>query len=87
MVTAKSTDIGIYFNEDEVVTYEADDDLVEKVRWLLSDETRSEAIGAAGRARVLRDHTAEKRLGGVIGDLAARGWIGHPEPTGMVPKS
>jgi spore maturation protein CgeB len=86
MVTVHSTEIGTYFTEQEIVTYASADDLIDKVRWLLSDGARREAIGAAGRQRVLRDHTAEKRLGGVISELAARGWLVRSESPGKVPE-
>ena len=46
----------------EIVTYTGFDDLLEKIRWLLSDPDAAEAIRRAGRARALREHTWEMRF-------------------------
>lgn len=46
----------------EIVTYTSFDDLLEKIRWLLSNPEQAEAIRCAGRARALREHTWEMRF-------------------------
>jgi hypothetical protein len=46
----------------EIVTYTGFDDLLEKIRWLLSEPEQAEAIRRAGRARALREHTWEMRF-------------------------
>ena len=57
----------------EIVTYSDAEDLVEKVRWLLSNPGEAEAIRQAGRRRALSGHTWGMRFDrvfGVIGALA-----------------
>ncbi len=46
----------------EIVTYDGFDDLVAKIRWLLSSPDEAEAIRRAGRERALREHTWEMRF-------------------------
>jgi len=45
----------------EIVTYSGFDDLLEKIRWLLSNPETAEDIRRTGRARALREHTWEMR--------------------------
>lgn len=57
----------------EIVTYTGFDNLLEKIRWLLSDPDQAEIIRRTGRARALREHTWEMRFDRVfriIGALA-----------------
>jgi spore maturation protein CgeB len=57
----------------EIVTYNDFNELLEKIRWLLSDPEKAEAIRRAGRARALREHTWEMRFEQVfrlLGSLA-----------------
>jgi spore maturation protein CgeB len=57
----------------EIVTWSGVEDLVEKVRWLLSNPGEAEAIRRAGRRRALSEHTWEMRFDRVfrvIGVLA-----------------
>ena len=51
----------------EVVAYEDEDDLVEKLRHYLADDEERRRVAAAGQARTLREHTYANR----IGELAA----------------
>ena len=46
----------------EIVTYTCFDDLLKKIRWLLSDPEQAEIIRRAGRARALREHSWEMRF-------------------------
>jgi spore maturation protein CgeB len=46
----------------EVVCYHDVDDLVEKVGYYLAHDDEREAIRRAGHARVLRDHTWQRRF-------------------------
>lgn len=55
----------------EIVTYTSFDDLVEKIRWLLSEPDQAEMIRRAGRARALREHTWEMRFDRVFRMLGA----------------
>lgn len=52
----------LYAIDKEIVTYRNIDDCVAKARQLLADETRREAIAAAGRVRALRQHTWDQRF-------------------------
>jgi spore maturation protein CgeB len=57
----------------EIVTYSGVEDLVEKIRWLLSNPGEAEAIRQAGRRRALSGHTWGMRFDRVfrvIGALA-----------------
>ncbi len=53
----------------EIVTYAGFDDLLEKIRWLLSEHDQAEMIRKAGRARALREHTWEMRFDRVFRTL------------------
>lgn len=46
----------------EIVTYRSLDDLVGKIRWLLDNPERAEAIRRSGRERALREHSWEMRF-------------------------
>jgi len=46
----------------EVVTYGSKRELVEKVRWLLSDEEARKTIARAGQERTLKSHTLDRML-------------------------
>ena len=46
----------------EIVCYEDDNDLVEKIRFYLKHDHERKAIAKAGRERCLRDHTWKKRF-------------------------
>ena len=47
--------------EKEVVTYRSIDECAEKIRWLLENPAERDAIGKAGQARTLKDHTFSSR--------------------------
>lgn len=55
----------------EIVTYTGLNDLLEKIRWLLSDPDQAEIIRRAGRVRALREHTWEMRFDRVFRILGA----------------
>lgn len=46
----------------EIVTYSGVEDLVEKIRWLLSNPEEAEVLRQAGRRRALSEHTWEMRF-------------------------
>lgn len=48
--------------DEEVVTYATDEEISEKILYLLSNPTFLESIAKKGQARTLRDHTATKRF-------------------------
>ena len=56
----------------EVVAYEDEDDLVEKVRHYLADDAERTRVAAAGQARTLREHTYANRMRELAGMLEAR---------------
>lgn len=47
---------------NEIVAYRGFDDLVDKIKWLLSHPNEAEAIRQAGRRRALMEHTWEGRF-------------------------
>jgi spore maturation protein CgeB len=49
--------------EVEVVTYRSVEECIEKVSYLLGNESERQAIAAAGQKRTLRDHTYRQRVG------------------------
>jgi len=62
LVTDWKENLGNLFELDrEVVAYRSVEELEEKLRWLASAPAERRAIAAAGRARVLREHTYARR--------------------------
>jgi spore maturation protein CgeB len=62
LVTDWKQNLGDLFQIDrEIVTYRSVEELEEKLRWLASAPAEREAIGQAGRKRVLREHTYARR--------------------------
>ena len=47
---------------EEILTYKNTADLIEKAKWALENPRECEKISARGQARVLRDHSVEKRV-------------------------
>jgi len=58
--------------DTEIVTYRSKEDLREKVQWLTDHPRERAAIAAAGQRRVLKDHTLDGRLDGLLGELQSR---------------
>ncbi len=56
--------------DKEIVTFASADEMAEKIRFYLPREAERQKIAAAGRARILAEHTYEKRTGQLI-SLAA----------------
>ena len=56
----------LFTDGKEVVTYDNDDDCIEKVRWLLDHETERRKIALAGQNRTLTQHTVWNRCKEVI---------------------
>ena len=52
----------VYDVGNEIVTYADMDDLVAKIRWLLSNPSVAERIRAAGHSKALGEHTWEMRF-------------------------
>jgi len=57
---------------DEVVAYEDEDDLVEKLRHYLADDQERIRVAEAGQARTLGEHTYANRIGELAAMLEAR---------------
>lgn len=75
LLTAYSTELRQYFNEEEAATYRTGEELVAVVQDLLKDESRRERMATAGRQRLLKDHTAEHRLAEIFNHAARNGWL------------
>jgi spore maturation protein CgeB len=54
---------------DEIVGYESTEDLVDKLKYYLGHPEALQQLAERGRARLLRDHTWEKRWQQVLGDV------------------
>ena len=54
----------------EIAVYASNDDMIEKIRYYLDHEGERETIARAGRARVLRDHTLDKRIETILATIA-----------------
>jgi spore maturation protein CgeB len=64
--------LGEHFNVgDEIVTYSSAEHFRELIEYYLNHPHERAAITERGRARVLRDHTYEKRLEVILGDLTS----------------
>ncbi|MEO8425609.1 MAG: glycosyltransferase [Verrucomicrobiota bacterium] len=64
LLTDWKPNLGGFFELDrEVVAYRSADECVEKARWLLDHPAECNAVGRAGQARALRDHTHTRRSG------------------------
>ncbi len=66
---------GAFTPDEEVVVYRSLPELKEKIDRLQRDPARAAAIAAAGRARVLREHTFAHRASRILAD-----WIGETRP-------
>ncbi|OSO97112.1 hypothetical protein B7O87_01130 [Cylindrospermopsis raciborskii CENA303] len=62
LLTDTGDNMSDLFEEDkEVVTYSSKEEALEKIDYLLQNETKCREIASAGQNRTLRDHTALKR--------------------------
>jgi spore maturation protein CgeB len=63
VVTDWKSNLRDFFEPDsEIVAYQSKDELLEKIRFLLSHPEERQRIAQAGQARTLRDHTYERRM-------------------------
>lgn len=63
LLTEHKENLSSLFEPDrEVVTYENNEECVEKTRYLLDHETERMAIAQAGQQKTLRDHTYDRRM-------------------------
>lgn len=85
LLTDWKADLSEIFKPDqEVVSYRSVGECVEKARWLLSHPTEREAIGRAGQARTLREHTFSHRaveLDAIIQELLKKNWCAAANET------
>jgi spore maturation protein CgeB len=71
LITDNKRNIRDYFEPDqEIVVYDDAEDCIRKVKDLLRDPDRIEAMAAAGQRRVLADHTYHRRLRDLLPLLA-----------------
>jgi hypothetical protein len=75
MLTASSAEIHDYFTDDEVAVYRSADELIDMARDLVQAESRRNAMAEAGYKRVIKEHTAERRLAEVLTRVLSRGWV------------
>jgi spore maturation protein CgeB len=78
-ITEYMQELEEFFEIDkEIVCYSNQEELVDKIRFYLSNEAAREKIRAAGRSRCLKDHSWQKRLNtvfekiGIISDESTR---------------
>ena len=62
LLTENQSNLGEYFNNEEVVTYDSVSDLIEKINYYLTNNEAASQIAAAGRKRTLLDHTYDNRV-------------------------
>lgn len=73
LLTEKAPNLERYFRlEEEVVTFEGEDEMVEQVKTLLSCPERRDEIARSGFERVCRDHTYERRFEELLQELTCR---------------
>ena len=51
----------IFVDGKEVISYDSPEDCLEKLNYLKENHNISKEIGAAGKSRVLKDHSLQKR--------------------------
>lgn len=56
---------------NEIVTYDSEEDCIEKAKWLLSHETERKRIAEAGHHKTITNHTVENRCKSVIDIMTA----------------
>jgi len=66
MASCLLTDIGnnlsdIFVDGKEVISYDSPEDCLEKLNYLKENHKVAKEIGAAGKRRVLKDHSLQKR--------------------------
>ncbi|MEM7623196.1 MAG: glycosyltransferase [Planctomycetota bacterium] len=67
LLTGDAEDLGAYFVEgEEIEVYRTGDELIEKIRRYLDDDTARDRIARAGHGRVLREHTYAHRLHAIL---------------------
>lgn len=63
VITEERKDLMKYFEVGkEIITYADEQDLMEKIRYYLAHEQERREMAARGRARILAEHTFEKRM-------------------------
>lgn len=62
LLTDKKPDLGRFFSQDEVVTYNSNEDCAAKVRWLLDNPEEAQTIALRGQQRTLKSHGLSIRL-------------------------
>lgn len=63
LITDKKNNLGQIFEVGkEVVEYDSEDDLVEKIKYYLNNEVELDKIAQAGQRRTLKEHTYQNRM-------------------------
>lgn len=55
LLTEKNEEINAFFNEDEVIFYDNENDLIQKVKYFLENDRELEEVTIKGRNRVIKD--------------------------------
>lgn len=66
LLTENKKNMGDLFEPGEIALYENDDDCVEKIKWLLHDESSRKKIANAGHEKTMVKHTVEARCRQVL---------------------
>lgn len=56
----------------EILTFDGQQELVERIEWLLAHPEQRDAIAVSGHERTVREHTYERRFGGLLAVAAQR---------------
>ncbi len=82
-----SSDLADYFEPHEISVWSTPTDCVACVERLLADPLEARAMGHRARARVLRDHLADVRIGELLNALADRAPLPRPLLEGESPEA
>lgn len=64
LITEAFDDVAKYFElDDEIVTYSSPDECISKVKYLIDNPGVAIEIGQRAKSRVIRDHSADHRMG------------------------
>lgn len=75
MTDSASNGLGdLYSVGEEIVVYNDDEDLIEKIRYYLSHDGERNEIAGRGQQRALRDHSYEKRVSVIIDLVSGPGF-------------
>ena len=63
LITDKKKDLSDYFDEDkEVLSYKSKDELIEKIKYLVSDSNKAKELGINAQNKVLKKYTTKIQI-------------------------